>query len=701
MPLAALSSESRVPRPAGTARWCRRLIGLGAGLGLAVALLSQLAMSVCAVPLRSGLLDRVGGVLYTTAVWTVAASLLAWVTGGWLARRAGRVAALAVSVAVFTALGWLQALGLAVRVVSGGFLTIGAVQFALGSGEHFLRAAIGEYRGWAVVFVLVGAGLALMIGAVLYPAATQQAAGPRLGWRGRGAALGFAVLLLAFFLWRGDVPFVRAMFRSSPLLAFAASIDRGTAVAEPLLPDDRVTAVRPSESGLVRAGPPLTAERSWMTLAHRRGRGGPNVIFVLLESVGARHVGYGGNPRPVTPEIDRLARAGLRFRRAWTAATHSNYAQPAVLSSLFPYRRTTLDLYHRLDYPRELFHDLLHELGYDTAAISSQDETWQGMARFQETGTPTFRRHALDYEGPHIDTGAEQIVPDEVTTDLVLTWLTEPRDRPWALYVNLQTTHFPYTIPEHADRPFQPSEPDRSRFTYVGYPDAQRSIVRNRYDNALSYVDEQIGRIRRYLEDTGEFDDTLWVVTADHGEMFGEHGTVTHGRTLYDAEARVPLLLHWSGVIEPGDRYDPVSLLDVLPTVAELLGVPPHPSFQGQSLLRKSVPAKPPRAIFMTIQGWSHADGIVCWPWKLIADRTNGRLLLFDLAHDPQEVTNLVDEYPHVAARLGRVLDGQLRAQLAYYGAEPEARRSCYAPRLASCPELPVRRLPQKANDPK
>jgi hypothetical protein len=83
----------------------------------------------------------------------------------------------------------------------------------------------------------------------------------------------------------------------------------------------------------------------------------------------------------------------------------------AILSSLFPRRGTMLDQYGRLDYPRFLSHDLFHQLGYRTATISSQDETWQGMRRFEDTGTPTLFVHAPDYTGQHIDTGTERSCP--------------------------------------------------------------------------------------------------------------------------------------------------------------------------------------------------------------------------------------------------------------------------------------------------
>src|SRR5690606_29355312 len=97
----------------------------------------------------------------------------------------------------------------------------------------------------------------------------------------------------------------------------------------------------------------------------------PNVLLSLLESVGVNHLGYEGYSRPLTPHLDRLAESSLNFRQARSTATHSNYAQMAVLSSLFPRRYTGLDTYRRLDYPRVLWHDFLGTLGYTTVTHSS------------------------------------------------------------------------------------------------------------------------------------------------------------------------------------------------------------------------------------------------------------------------------------------------------------------------------------------
>jgi predicted AlkP superfamily pyrophosphatase or phosphodiesterase len=115
----------------------------------------------------------------------------------------------------------------------------------------------------------------------------------------------------------------------------------------------------------------------------------------------------------------------------------------------------------------------------------------------------------------------------------------------------------------------------------------------------------------------------LVVLTADHGELFFDRGMVTHGRTLYDVEARVPIALRWPGRVPVERRDEPVSHLDIMPTVLALLGLSPHPSWQGRSFLVPQPETAQKRAIFLNIQGLRFADAIVCWPYKLMIDRTS------------------------------------------------------------------------------
>jgi arylsulfatase A-like enzyme len=662
--------------------WCRRHLGLAGSFAIVLGAGGQLLVTLFARP-DGTLATRLAAVGYSTAAWLVLGLFLATFTAPWLSHRLGRTVALAVSCGTVATLAFLEAASIAMRVLSGTYLTRGAVMFSVNSSDHFLHAAAGDYRGWVLAMGTVLLSFATLAWRALQPAlrATQRRGPPP---RLLGMGLVLVAVLLGLYMRRGDNAFTRRMFAGGPLVALVSSLDSRT-VHE----IDESRALTELSAPLVLPGPPLAAGDDWRREVRQASGPRPNVLLVVLESIAPSHLGFRGYHRDTTPTLDRLASAGLDMTHAWSTATHSNYAQPAILSSLFPRRLDSLDQYGRLDYPRVLFHDVLHLLGYDTATISSQDESWQGMRRFQRTSTPTFFWHAHDYPGPHLDTGTEQIVPDQRTVDVIVDWLAKDRKGPWSLYVNFQATHFPYLIPEDAERRWQPSEPTRATFTYLRYPESERDVVINRYDNALRYVDDALGRLVDRFERQGILDDTLIIVTADHGETFFDKGLVTHGKTLFEVEARVPLLVHWPGRVVPEKRREPVSHLDIMPTLLELLELPPHPAFQGRSFRQPDAKSAGRDALYLNIQGLRFADAIVCWPYKLILERTSGDDLLFNLADDPDEENDLRDAEPAIAKPLAETLNQQLVAQLDYHAEESVARGERYQPRLHPCPELP------------
>ena len=668
--------------PSRWADWFGRHLAIALAFGVGLGVVGQLLVYL----LGRGELDttvwqRTAAILYGSAVWLVTGFGLALAGWALLRWRLGRVAAVGLSSTTLGLLGILSAMGITLRILSGSYITAGAVLFSFNASEHLWHAAIEGYVGTAALVALVLLIFVVATARLLAPATRV----PRAPQRWHMLLTGSLVVLLTLvYVRRADSRFTKGMFVSAPLLALVSSMDsdyelnrssaRPGAIGEPLAPD----------------GPALAEGERWLREAPAAMTARPNVILVMLESMAMSHMSFFGYHRPTTPHLDQLAREGLVMRRTWVTATHSNYSQMAVLSSLFPRRLHGLDMYGRLDYPRFLLHDTFHGLGYDTATISSQDENWQGMRKFQNTGTPTFFWFSDDYTGEHLDSGVERIVPDDDTTDEVLEWLDRDHgSRSWSLYVNLQATHFPYTISKKAPRPYQPDEPTKATFGYLGYPEAEKQVVINRYDNAMVHIDTQVERIRAHLEQKGELDNTLWIITSDHGEMFFDKGQVTHGKTLYDVEARVPLIFNWPGHIQPEQRDEPISHLDVLPTVADLLGVPPHPSWQGRSVRVPHPDSVGHQPIFMNIQGLRTADAIVCWPYKLILERTSGKPYLFDLGRDPEEEVNLISTHEEIAKRLEDTLSKQLIAQLDYHAERAaDVRSERYQPRLRGCPKL-------------
>lgn len=591
-------------------------------------------------------------------------------------RAASRKWAAVATTAVLSAYVALRGAAEAFHLSSGAPLNLGTLEFVAAGWSHLLTPVLVEYAPVAVG--LGGVIVICCISAFVYLSRSLEgvAGDVQLLVRGGGSFVGL-LGLLQVLTTPGMT--VGCGLNQTADLTLLTSIAARRAQLDDLEDHAGQTGI------IVSPGAPLSTGELWASAAPNMEGPRPNVILVMMESVGVSHLGSFGYERNVTPHLDRIAQKSVRFGSARSTAAHSNYAQMAVLSSLFPRRFSGLDTYERLDYPRFLWHDFLATLGYATATYSSQDETWQGMLTFQETGTPTHFHHSATYEGKRLRMGSEEIVPDEVTIRRAIEWIGA-REGPFGLYVNLQSTHFPYRVPEGAPRPFLPDRPARGRYHYLHYPKSDLPAVINRYDNALSYVDAQIGRLYDYLEATGRLDDTVLVITSDHGELFWDHGMVTHGRSLYEAEVRVPLFVHFPSGLTPRDVRRPVSTLDVLPTLATLLDVPPHPAFQGTSLLQQ---ADPDRPLFMNIQGMKSHDAVICGHYKLIVDRGTRKQMLFHLEEDPGETRDISARRPAVTRALRSLLSAQMRAQLRYHSPrEASERQKRYAPRFASCPDV-------------
>jgi glucan phosphoethanolaminetransferase (alkaline phosphatase superfamily) len=672
--------------------WCTRNVLFGAALGAALSFLGQAAiMGFGGAPsggIAPGLGVRLGGVFLTAAGYAAVLLVTSVMTAPTMRWALGRAVSVTLTTLITTGLVALHVVGVAVRIVSGAFLTRGALEFFFNGQESMLRALRTTYIAHVTVVALIGIAIAALHATYLFRGLRREGNVPKAA-RLLGAATALVLLHgAAVLVLPARTAMAMGLSRTTPEMALLSSLHTIPAWTEEVSPDEQ--GATPARQ--VQEGPPRFLGTQWDEAVSADKTKHPNVLLVVIDSLTTRRMGYMGYSRPVTPNIDRLAAKSMRLLRAWATATHSNYAQPAIISSLFPRRIPWLDQYARLDYPRVLLHDVFHRAGHSLATISSQDQNWQGIARFEETTAPVHLWHAADYDGPRVDIVSEKVVPDEVTADRAITWMKEHHDKPFSLYVNFQIAHFPYGLPDGVPPKYTPAHyPHTANF--VRYGDSERTVLSNRYDNAIDYVDAQVGKLVAHLEQSGLSENTILVITADHGEMMGEHGVVTHGKSLYEGEARIPLLVHYPSKISPADVLTPVSHLDVLPTISELAGIPQHPAFQGHSFANPAAHAAKRTGIFLNTQGYQMTEGVICYPWKLWIDRTEGNIVrLVHLDDDPEENHNLATDKPTVARALSKMLGAQFRAQIDYHASHNQAMRDTrFAPRLLSCPELPAR----------
>lgn len=411
----------------------------------------------------------------------------------------------------------------------------------------------------------------------------------------------------------------------------------------------------------------------------------PSVIFVMIEAMRADVVNKRHQEKAITPNLNRLARSGLNWTKAYSQSTHSDYSDVCIVSSLYPLRTPTHHYYQHHDpWPRTLAFDVFKQAGYETAIISSQNESWGGMDRFLETPN-------LDLFYDAERSGARNYVPqkdiqfaaeyevgtfkagklnDDETVDVALEWISEKfsEDSPFFLAMNFQASHFPYLTPEGAEDPFQPSELTND-IGFMNYPVEKAPVVRNAYYNGLHYCDHQLGRLIEVLRKHGKLDDTILVVMGENGEAFHENGSVGHAQNPVEPAIHVATVMHGPKHVASGVENYPLELIDVLPTVLGVLGWNRHPNFQGVDVLSEERPPLNDRLLFFHANSPAANCDAVQWAgrWKYMKDRRTGREFLRDVERDPTESRDFSAAQPEIAAELRGVLARWRQQQLAYY----------------------------------
>jgi arylsulfatase A-like enzyme len=435
---------------------------------------------------------------------------------------------------------------------------------------------------------------------------------------------------------------------------------------------------------------PIDAYRARVTPARR-----PNVVVLLVEALRRDELTSSGGRRVVMPTLEALAREGTTFTDAICQSSHSNYADPCPLSGDYPLRSSRAYTYPpRPTYPRVLVYDLLKAVGYRTALISSQDETWGGMLNYLDTGGLDTILHAGNYSGPtyvpRTDAGFTAFVAgtkrsgkidDRFTVREAVKWIDSVGDAPFFLAVNLQSSHVPYETPADFVPPF-PVKRDFDVF-FGHFPRERLSDVRDLYSNSLAYVDAQISELVDHLKRRGLYDDTLIVATGDQGEAFFEHDHAAHAGPLFQEVLHIALVVRGPGV--PAGRDDrPAQHIDLPPTILGLLGLPPHPAYQGADLF--SPDRREDRARFAVAQSPVATQyAVLRSGYKLMVDTRRDFSLLFDLNRDPLERFDFSRVEPRRAEDLRRWLDTWRRLQVDYYEDVGEQTRT-YPPRLVDEP---------------
>ncbi len=356
-----------------------------------------------------------------------------------------------------------------------------------------------------------------------------------------------------------------------------------------------------------------------------------NVIVVVLESTGARHLGLYGSPADAMPNFTAEAANALVVDAAYANVGLTVCTFQVIAFSVLPGLPWCYVPCGDRPLPKTLA-ELLVERGYRTALLSSADMNYEGMAWEAEHHGYQVIRHYWDLDCPSQSSwGAE----DSCLFDGILRFADEKPEKPFFALAWTSQAHDPYVV----------SRKDQGRD--FGPPGTAADLAR--YLRILGTVDTGLQSLLDGLRRRGRDRDTLVVIVGDHGEAFAEpHGYVGHGGVLYDESIRVPLVL-WSPALFAGSgrSMQVTSHVDLNPTLADLLGVPPSPGWQGHSLFD---PARPDRAYFFAALG-DLLFGVREGSRKYVYSASRGQESVYDLRRDPDETQDLSARDPAFCRR--------------------------------------------------
>ena len=363
----------------------------------------------------------------------------------------------------------------------------------------------------------------------------------------------------------------------------------------------------------------------------------PNLIHITIDTLRADHLGAYGHVRETSPNLDALARRGLRFKWAFSQGAQTKVSIPSMFSGrYFSEVERSPDSWATIWPENLLVAERLADAGYHTAGFPSHRFFLPLYGLNQ--GFHDWDLGLVEKFGPRI----VNVSTSTQTTDRVIDWFDARGVDTGPYYVWIH-----YFDPHH----WYQSHDDGEDF---GEKDEDR------YDEEIRHTDKHVGRLLDHLERAGWLKSSYVFVQGDHGEGFGQHGYRYHGQHLFNDQVRVPLIVA-GPALPPRVVEHPVALVDLVPTFLDLAGIDRPLELPGFSVLpfasARTGYRRPPVYIEM-IRDSNHSDrrALIEWPWKYQLGITFNEVTLYDLSSDPDEQVDVLAANPPVHERLEKRL---------------------------------------------
>lgn len=414
-----------------------------------------------------------------------------------------------------------------------------------------------------------------------------------------------------------------------------------------------------------------------------------NVILITVDALRADHLSGLGYAEETTPNLDKIAKEGVQFTRAFSygSSTHTSILPMLMSSPFIPYYLhefdgiETVSMSEGLERYREIATKLikfkvtiagaLRKHGYKTAAFHSNPYLTryygygEGFSHFDDSfGKYGNRKKMMEHVKVALSTSGKlenlakrlyfliyrNEIPYERAETInakAISWLKAKKPKKFFMWLHYMDTHIPYKPPKGFRPPMNSlkmSELNRKILNKEDISKDELNQLIGLYDGSIRYVDYAIKDLLDELKEMKMLEDTIVFITADHGEEFKEHGDFIHRTTkLYDELIRVPLIIYNSGYHAIID--EPVSLIDIAPTIMDMLNLPNVKTFQGKSLI-PIIEDKGDRKFAVMSQGWDVNGLIVAYRtnrWKYILNEAKNSRELYDIEEDPKERESLYE----------------------------------------------------------
>ncbi len=397
-------------------------------------------------------------------------------------------------------------------------------------------------------------------------------------------------------------------------------------------------------------------------LASCRGSDRPRrVVLVSIDTLRADHLGLYGYERETSPNLDRLALESTVFDDAMSSSPWTLPAHASLLTGLYPSRHGLTSHERYLASDLATLPLLFSKSGYRTAAVVNSHNL-----------APEFGLDRGFQQYRYVEEKADRREPSVEITDQAIAWVRQAGEKPLFLFLHYYDVHSDYaSLPEYERAFVGPYEgiADGSTAQLAAYREGKVPLsgadapnLIDRYDAGIRQMDEEIGRLLDFLRGEGLWEETLFVLTSDHGEEFFEHGGVLHGQTQYQEVIRVPLLIKGVG-IPPGRRVsDPVSLVDVLPTLAVRAGLGAPEGIDGVDVAPLWKGEKQDERYLFSEADHNNIEhdltrAVRYGSFKLHFNRLSREYRLYDLSLDPGEREAVPAGHGNAMAALSKRLD--------------------------------------------